>query len=204
MNRHALVREFMRAFQQPTPDAPTLLDHKTSQFRFGLVMEEAFETKRDWGHSVKRMDGICDLLYVAHGWAVTAGVEIFGLKIHAESVVLDNLIPTIATDAAFCCFQATPELLRASLSILIGTCNQVADVSGFAEHVVDECFAEVHRSNMSKLWTSQEIESLPADCHATITYGDAYIVKRSDGKVIKSPSYSPANLEPILKRHGLI
>ena len=204
MNRHALVREFMRAFQQPTPDAPELLDHKTSQFRFGLVMEEAFEAKRDWDDAVKRMDGICDLLYVAHGWAVTAGIEVFGLKIHAPNVVLEHLLPTIATDAAFCCEAPTTELLTGNLSMLIGTCLQVADVSGFAEHVVDECFAEVHRSNMSKLWTSQEIESLPADCHATITYGDAYIVKRSDGKVIKSPSYSPANLEPILKRHGLV
>ena len=70
---------------------------------------------------------------------------------------------------------------------------------GFTTKQVDAAFAEVHRSNMSKLWTAEEIESLPPDCRATRVDDQRFVVKRSDGKVIKSPSYSPANLRPILE-----
>lgn len=45
---------------------------------------------------------------------------------------------------------------------------------------IDEVFAEVHRSNMSKLG------------------GDGKPVRREDGKVLKGPNYSPANLEGIV------
>lgn len=44
----------------------------------------------------------------------------------------------------------------------------------------DACFAEVHRSNMSKLGE------------------DGKPIYREDGKVMKGPSYSPPNLTPIL------
>jgi predicted HAD superfamily Cof-like phosphohydrolase len=70
---------------------------------------------------------------------------------------------------------------------------------GFTTEQMDLAFAEVHRSNMSKLWTAEEIESLPPDCRATRVDDQRFVVKRSDGKVIKSPSYSPANLRPILE-----
>ena len=45
--------------------------------------------------------------------------------------------------------------------------------------VLNQLFAEVHRSNMSKLH-------------------DGKVVKREDGKVLKSPEYSPANFKQIL------
>jgi predicted HAD superfamily Cof-like phosphohydrolase len=70
---------------------------------------------------------------------------------------------------------------------------------GFTTEQVDLAFAEVHRSNMSKFWTAEEIESLPPDCRATRVDDQRFVVKHSDGKVIKSPSYSPANLRPILE-----
>lgn len=58
--------------------------------------------------------------------------------------------------------------------VLIGTAGEY----GFA-HLLDECFREVHRSNMSKLWNGE-------------------VKKREDGKVIKSPNYSPADFKSIL------
>lgn len=45
---------------------------------------------------------------------------------------------------------------------------------------IDDVFAEVHRSNMSKL-----VDGKP--------------LKREDGKVLKGPNYSPANLDHIFK-----
>lgn len=46
---------------------------------------------------------------------------------------------------------------------------------------LDACFAEVHRSNMTKLGP------------------DGRAIKRGDGKIMKSENYSPPDLESILK-----
>ena len=72
-------------------------------------------------------------------------------------------------------------------------------VAGFSPRQVDAAFAEIHRSNMSKLWSADEIDSIPADCRAHLVSENRYMVRRSDGKIIKSPSYSPANLKPIIQ-----
>lgn len=45
---------------------------------------------------------------------------------------------------------------------------------------IEKCFAEVHRSNMSKLG------------------GDGKPIRRNDGKVLKGPNYTPANLRNIM------
>lgn len=72
-------------------------------------------------------------------------------------------------------------------------------VAGFTARQVDAAFSEIHRSNMSKLWSSDEIDSIPADCRASLVSDNRYMVRRNDGKVIKSPSYNPANLTPIIE-----
>lgn len=48
---------------------------------------------------------------------------------------------------------------------------------------IEEVFAEVHRSNMSKVWPD-----------GTVHY-------REDGKVLKPPDYSPADVAGVLRRH---
>lgn len=63
--------------------------------------------------------------------------------------------------------------------ILFGTALEC----GMHDKLVD-AFAEIHRSNMSKL----DQNGNP--------------VKRSDGKVIKSSLYTPPNLEPIIFNHN--
>lgn len=72
-------------------------------------------------------------------------------------------------------------------------------VAGFSGQQVEDAFAEVHRSNMSKLWSADEIDCIPADCRAVLVDSNRYIVRRNDGKVIKSPTYSPANLQAIIQ-----
>lgn len=49
---------------------------------------------------------------------------------------------------------------------------------------LEKCFKEVHRSNMSKLDS------------------DGNVIRREDGKVLKSELYSPADLKPILFPNG--
>jgi predicted HAD superfamily Cof-like phosphohydrolase len=69
--------------------------------------------------------------------------------------------------------------------------------AGFSPHQVDAAFVEIHRSNMSKVWTDDEIDSIPADCRSIRVGDNRHIVRRSDGKIVKSPSYSPPRLEII-------
>jgi hypothetical protein len=48
---------------------------------------------------------------------------------------------------------------------------------------------------MSKVWTDDEIDSIPADCRSHRVGDNRHIVRRNDGKIVKSPSYSSARLE---------
>ena len=66
-------------------------------------------------------------------------------------------------------------------------------------------FTEVHRSNMTKLWTGEEIsKQQPAGTTANRVEHLAgkteryFVVKRADGKVLKSPSYEPARIAELL------
>lgn len=74
-----------------------------------------------------------------------------------------------------------------------------AIAAGFTAQQIEATVYEIHRSNMSKLWSADEIDSIPVDCRATLVGDGRYIVRRSDWKIIKSPTYSPANLQPIIE-----
>lgn len=74
-----------------------------------------------------------------------------------------------------------------------------AIAAGFTSQQIEAAVYEIHRSNMSKLWSADEVDSIPADCRASHVGDGRYIVRRNDGKIIKSPTYSPANLQPIIE-----
>jgi len=74
-----------------------------------------------------------------------------------------------------------------------------ANAAGLNAVLVEAAFLEVHRSNMSKLWTQAEKDAYKdGDLKWTPRF-DQWIAKR-DGKVIKSPSYSPADLKRFVER----
>ena len=74
-----------------------------------------------------------------------------------------------------------------------------AIAAGFTAQQIEAAVYEIHRSNMSKLWSEDELGNVPGDSRAHHVGDGRYIVRRNDGKVIKSPSYSPANLQPIIE-----
>lgn len=74
-----------------------------------------------------------------------------------------------------------------------------AIAAGFTAHQIEATVYEIHRSNMSKLWSEDELGNVPGDSRANHVGDGRYIVRRNDGKIIKSPSYSPANLQPIIE-----
>ncbi len=71
-------------------------------------------------------------------------------------------------------------------------------------------FRRVHESNMSKLWTRQELTANNNHGLQFVQVIDtddynvrAYVARNSSGKVIKSPSYQPANLDDVIDElHG--
>jgi len=71
--------------------------------------------------------------------------------------------------------------------------------AGIDSDTASRLWDEVHRSNMSKLWMLSEVYNAPAGADI-IPIGGAclsFIVKLN-GKIIKSPSYSPADLGKVL------
>lgn len=111
------VLEFHKAFKHTVGKSPGLRNVK---LRKSLLKEEAKETDRALSRRdlVKVIDGICDVLYVAIGAAVTFGIDI------------------------------------------------------------EPFFDEVHRSNMAKLGGK----------------------KRSDGKTLKPPGWTPPDIKGLLKK----
>lgn len=85
-----------------------------------------------------------------------------------------------------------------SIGDLLYVVYGAAIAAGFTAQQIDAAVYEIHRSNMSKLWSADEIDYIPADCRASLVGDGRYIVRRSDGKIIKSPTYSPANLEQFI------
>jgi len=69
-------------------------------------------------------------------------------------------------------------------------------------------FRLVHESNMTKLWTEAEVQMAETTRH-NLTFSKVcqgtrcYIARNQLGKVIKSPSYEPANLHDLIEElHG--
>lgn len=74
---------------------------------------------------------------------------------------------------------------------------------GFTPSQIADGFAEVHRSNLSKMWDLADCRSFNIPDGWTLDHSPhsvtQFVVRNDIGKIAKSPSYSPANLGPILE-----
>lgn len=102
------------------------------------------------------------------------------------------------------CNAETVESALDGICDLLYVVHGAAIAYGFTKEQVDGAFAEVHRSNMTKLWTNEESDTI-TDKTWTCTYitqaiesDRCWLVKNADGKVQKPKSYSPANLKPFI------
>jgi len=97
--------------------------------------------------------------------------------------------------------QSMRDLLDGIVDLLYVTYG-TAVAAGFSPKTIDLAFEEVHRSNMSKLWSESEIQKAPVGSLIVKQGSGSYVVKSSTGKVIKSPSYQPAQLKQYLVNGG--
>lgn len=116
-------------------------------------------------------------------------------RLHREESVTEFTVACLEGDLV----KAFDSILD-SLVVVLGT----AIAFGITEELIAKGLAEVHRSNMSKFWTKAEFSEEtknPANIGMKFksTGKGTFICTDKSGKVIKSPSYSPANLGPILE-----
>jgi predicted HAD superfamily Cof-like phosphohydrolase len=69
--------------------------------------------------------------------------------------------------------------------------------AGIDSNTADRLWYEVHDSNMSKVWMNTDIHKAPAGADIIAVDKWRSIVKLN-GKIIKSPGYSPADLGKVL------
>lgn len=138
-------------------------------------------------------------------------MKAFGQEIPTEAGKIDSVVRMLRYGLID---EENKELLAASNNIealdgiadLLYVVLGAALAYGFTPEHVEAAFAEVHRSNMSKLWTASEFLAHMRSGGSGIEFDEPnpdrpyarFIARRPDGKVIKSPSYSPANLAPIV------
>ena len=107
-------------------------------------------------------------------------------------------------------FQKSEAQEMADSSELIGYFDAVLDqlyiayghavAAGFSGLQVQQGFLEVHRSNMTKLWPERYIHNAPPGCVAKEVLPKMYSVLDATGKVVKPPTWTPPDLEPILNQ----
>lgn len=180
-NRQQLVKDNMRNMLQATPQVPTIPSDDVLILRATLIMEETLETIAGLGVTLRIMDS--DRQHA--GWCM-------------EVCKAANL--EFKRDKPINIFEVVDGL--ADLDY-VGPCGTAV---AFGVDL-DPIFQEVHRSNMTKCWTDEELGSLdPKEYQigfrihaAPVPQGDhKWVVLDALGKYIKSPSYSPANIRDVL------
>jgi predicted HAD superfamily Cof-like phosphohydrolase len=197
------VKEFMSTFGQERPPAPIIPSLAVRKLRAKLILEEALETIKALGFVV----GISNPRYEDYQYIGDSWDDICERNIRLEELHEPNLV----------------EILDGLCDLdYVGT-SGTAIACGISEGQMIDAAEEVHRSNMSKLWNYKEIrgrflttgnqnpehytycEVITLNQEKDAMYphlteeDKIYLVKDKDGKVIKSPSFSPPNLKQILE-----
>jgi predicted HAD superfamily Cof-like phosphohydrolase len=174
----------MNQFNQQVKDSPELPDAETRLLRARLVFEEALEFVKGCG---------CTVRMTAAGLNGEAGAAV----INDIGVVLD---PDGTPDFA--------EYVDGRIDQLVVTYGALNAAGVKAQPAWDE----VQRSNMSKAWPHcsvcdavlergkglELVHPEDANAHNGDWKPNLKIHKRPDGKFIKAPTYSPANLKRVI------
>jgi len=158
----------MRVFGQDCPNKPTVADLQTRILRVKLILEELLELTEASGLKITDSIGVefnKDLLK-------NGGVQIVeNVNIQPDLVEIADAI----ADISYVNYGA-------------------ASAYGINIQPIED---EVHASNMTKLFTQEETSELNPDFYTVKSVCPSvkgFLVKNKDGKVQKSPSYTPASI----------
>jgi predicted HAD superfamily Cof-like phosphohydrolase len=189
------VREFQAIFDGAhLPERPELPDDRTQILRLHLITEELGELAHAIckGDLIKVLDGLCDLQYVIDGTALVCGLSyqssvptLFSIDDEPRMArfpctTIARLTKGLAQLADAFSYKSLPSVQLALMNL--DNALQLAFMDFGMGAIKDAAFAEVHRSNMSKAGP------------------DGKPVTDGAGRVVKGPSYSPANLGQFLPR----
>src|SRR5712675_2376139 len=170
------VKEFHQKFELLINDKPTIPSEDILKLRCKLLLEEVLE--------------FC----TAAGFWVEASNENESSTYGISNIQIE---PMIANE---------PNLIE--MADALADIQYVNDGTAVSLGIdLEPLGNEVHRSNMSKLWTVEEINSLRSDVNkdwnAKCDTTKGFVVKK-ENKVIKSPSYSPADIKSELEKQGAL
>lgn len=171
------IRVFMETFNQPIAKSPIIPTREVCNFRIGLILEELIELAEGCGSNV---------------------LSDFGLKLYESSEKIRYKV------------ENQREQLQPNKTAIIDAFKDLEYVTYGGEltfglqEVSEEAFEEVHNSNMSKLCNSYDEAKQTIEKYASEgievestedNNGKFLILRKSDGKVLKSINYKEANFD---------
>jgi len=191
------VTEFHRAVNQLVADTPALPEQAIRDLRIALLQEEVNEFCSAHANDdlVEMADALADIAYIIAGTVVSYGIGPRGegpyespydaflpnKHEHLNQVPLTNILQDSFIDYTMA--ERSDNLSWIDLTLM----NMLTGVFGVAWRLnipINAVFAEVHRSNMSKL--------MP----------DGSVLRREDGKIMKSSNWSAPCIAPLLEIHS--
>lgn len=167
------VKKFMKKFGQHCPERPTPLDEETSILRASLVFEEFCE-------------------FITKG----LGIE---MRISPDcNIINSNTYKSVGQSVSFIKKEETnlAELADAVGDLLV-TSIGTSVAAGINQKPINE---DIFNSNDSKLWIKSDLNKAPEGASIAPVAGGMFVVRREDGKVIKSPKYIPANPQKFIDK----
>lgn len=167
------VKDFMKVFGQDCPSKPVVPDIKTRILRVKLLLEEVLELTEASGLKI---------------------IDSMGFEFNKSLLTNPDGVQIVEND------KISPNLVEVADALAdISYVNYgAANAYGIKLEPVED---EVHRSNMTKLFTLEEISDLDQESFSSKpvrTSGKCYLVKNKDGKVQKSPSYEPTKIGALI------
>lgn len=162
---------------------------------YANLIQEEFDEFVNATTKIDRLDAICDLQYVGLGAMIATGLRTNQLELNAFqkplAAVSGNAIVQLRNSCLSGCMLELPAL---ALTLFRAGPAFATDYPA--------AFRTVHENNMTKRWTKQEVGALdPAEFKVTpIPVSSKYLVHRkSDGKLVKPPSFTAVDLTPYVK-----
>lgn len=211
------VEQFHSAFgyRFPTPTHPSL-DAECCSLRVNLLREELSGKGELWdsitqGDRHGILDGLCDFQYVLSGAVLALGLRalfeavlpitseksfyintpmlFIQLKVNQLAVAIDRLEHMLSV-------MQVPMSVECLVRMQLIHWSLIKSLE--FDRVFDAAFMAVHRANMSKLWTEEEVieyRKLEIERpHRFEPSGDKFIARRWDGKISKPSSHHPVDL----------